>query len=191
MSDPIKQLFVAAAVCVSAYAFAAPVFAAEPLGWVEITGDTVNVYYLPGANLKKIESRLRYRYVPVSPEFRALLENKEYPIERRIGARFQFILMRVEEVLNMHPSIPQLRVRVFRLREQMRTECASLLGVNDFKSFYMHSRRTVFTSEQDIIDSVIAHEFGHAVVDHYFSVSPPQKVTELLACYADEHLDRD
>jgi predicted Zn-dependent protease len=47
---------------------------------------------------------------------------------------------------------------------------------------------TIYTSEQDISDSVIAHEIGHAVVDHFFTVKPPEKIGEMLAQYVDVHL---
>jgi hypothetical protein len=163
----------------------------EPLGWIEIKGDSVSVYYLPGANLRKIERRLRSRYLPVAPLYRDLFENKKYPIESRISARLQFILQRVEDILNMKPAGMKVRVNVYNLRRDMQVDQRELLAGREFRSFYVHDLRTVFTSEQDIIDSVIAHEFGHAVIDSYFAVPPPEKVAELLATFVDEHLERD
>ncbi len=60
----------------------------------------------------------------------------------------------------------------------------------NFKSFYIHSFESIFTNEQDFIDSVIAHELGHAVIDHYFAVPPPSQMAELMATYVDSHLDQ-
>ena len=36
--------------------------------------------------------------------------------------------------------------------------------------------------------NIIAHEMGHAIVDHYFAAIPPEKIRELLASYVDLHL---
>ena len=39
--------------------------------------------------------------------------------------------------------------------------------------------------------NVLAHEMGHAVVDHYFQAVPSEKIGEMLATYVDLHLDED
>ena len=60
----------------------------------------------------------------------------------------------------------------------------------DFKAFYVYKYNTIYTSESDIEDSVIIHEMAHAIIDHYFSVIPPETVGEVLAAYVDAHLER-
>ncbi len=65
-----------------------------------------------------------------------------------------------------------------------------LLGsVQRYKSFYIHGYATIYTSMQDISDSVISHEMAHAVMDNYFKVMPPERAAEFLATYVDSHLE--
>jgi hypothetical protein len=160
------------------------------MGWIVIRGSTVSLYYLPGANLKKIESRLRSRSLPIAKQYRDLFTNKKYPIENRISARLQFLLTRVQDILGMKPLIPFIDLKVFRTREELKTRCRQLtMGSADYKTFYVHSLATIFSSEKDIADSIIAHEMAHATMDHYFMAPPPSQMAELMAQYVDEHLE--
>jgi hypothetical protein len=162
------------------------------MGWIIIRGNTVSVYYLPGANLKKIESRLRGRSLPIAREYRDLFTNKAYPIEQRISARLQFLLMRVQDILGMKPLIPFIDLKIFHTRDELRERCRQLtVGSADLKAFYVHPLSTIFSSEKDLIDSIIAHEMAHATMDYYFSAPPPAQVSELMANYVDEHLEGD
>ncbi len=172
-----------------------PVIAAVPTGvegFLEVKGNTVYLYYLPTTNLRKIEARLRSRYLPLAPQYRELFTSPSYPVESRISARLQFLLMRVEDILGMKPLIAKVSIEVLGSRRDLQAKCFELVHANEaYKAFYAHGLRTIFSSEQDIIDSIIAHELGHAVIDHYFMVPPPSKVAELLAGYVDEHLERE
>lgn len=169
-----------------------PVAMGDALGWIMIRGDTVSLFYLPGANLKKIESKLRRRSLPIAREYRDLFTNKAYPIESRISARLQFLLMRTQDILGMKPQIPSISIKVFRSRRELEDECRRMSqGQSEFASFYIHALTTIFTSEKDIGDSVIAHEMAHSVMDYYFMAPPPPTVAELMARYVDEHLERD
>jgi len=161
-------------------------------GWVSIQGDSVTVWYLPDANIRKLEARLRERDVPMGQEYRMLLSNRSLSIEDRLKARFEIILLRVKEILAMDPKEFHIKVRIFKTRQEMNDTYALMFDNSaNFKSFYIHYFKSVYTNEQDFIDSVMAHEMGHAVIDHYFSVPPPTKMAELMATYVDAHLDQD
>lgn len=158
--------------------------------WAVIRGDKVSLYYLPGASLARIESRLGTRRLPLSPHYRRLFTSRDYPIENRISARLQFLMMRVEDILGMKPFIPQLKIELYRTRQEMQGAYVRQGGAwIDARSFYVHKHALVFSSEQDLIDSIIAHEMAHAVIDHYFKAPPPVQVAELLAAHVDEHLE--
>jgi hypothetical protein len=164
----------------------------KSMGWIIIKGDTISVYYLPGAKLKKIESRLRSRNLPLARQYRDLFTNKAYSIETRISARLEFLLKRVKDVLEMHPLIPYLDIKIFHSRDELQERYRQVaMGNENYKSFYVHDLSAIFTSEKDIIDSIIAHEMAHAVIDYYFLVPPPAMAAELLATHVDEHLERD
>ena len=100
--------------------------------------------------------------------------------------------MRTEQILAMNPSSMEIKIKIFRNRRELSQEYVSLFGaVQNYKSFYIHSQDTIYTSMQDISDSVMSHEMAHAVIDNYFQVVPPEKTAELLATYVDSHLERE
>jgi hypothetical protein len=83
----------------------------------------------------------------------------------------------------------RIKIKIFRTRKELNDEYSKIFAATeDIKSFYIYKYNTIYVSEEDISDSVIAHEMGHAIIDHYFSVIPPEKVRELLASYVDLHL---
>ena len=159
-------------------------------GWLVITGSIINFYYLPDANLRKLEARLRTRSVPMSQGFRMLLSNRYLTTEEKIAARLQIILLRVKNILGMDPLNMHIKMQVFKTRHDLDWAYEQMFhSPTNFKSFYMHHFESIFSNEQDFIDSVIAHELGHAVIDHYFAVAPPSQMAELMATYVDAHLD--
>ena len=159
-------------------------------GWISIKGDLITVWYLPDANIRKLEARLRERDVPMNQEYRMLLSNRSLSIEDRFKARLEIILLRVEDILGMEPKDFHVKVRIFKSRVDMNDAYAMMFNDSvNFKSFYIHYFRAVYTNEQDFLDSVMAHELGHAVIDHYFSVPPPTRMAELMATYVDSHLE--
>jgi len=161
-------------------------------GMISIQGDSVTVWYLPDANVRRLEARLRERDVPMNQEYRMLLSNRSLSMEDRLKVRIEIILLRVEAILGMDPKELHVKVRIFKNRKDMNDAYAWMFNEQaNFKSFYIHYFKSVYTNEQDFLDSVMAHELGHAVIDHYFSVPPPSRMAELMATYVDAHLEED
>jgi len=161
-------------------------------GWFSIKGESVTFWYVSDVNVKRLEARLRTRDIPINQEYRMLLSNRSLSMEDRLKARIEIILLRVEDILGMTPTDFHVKIRVFKTRRQMNDAYNDMFNDgSNFKSFYMHYFRSVYTNEQDFLDSVMAHELGHAVIDHYFSMPPPSKMAELMATYVDAHLDQD
>jgi hypothetical protein len=161
-------------------------------GWISIQGQSITIWCLPDANLRKLEARLRTRDVPMNQEYRALLSNHSLSIEDRLKARIEIILLRVEDILGMDPKDLHVKIRIFKTRQEMNDAYAWMFNEQaNFKSFYMHYFRSIYSNEQDFLDSVMAHELGHAVIDHYFSVPPPTRMAELMATYVDAQLDQE
>ncbi len=168
-------------------------FAEEALdsGWLSYKAGQMTIIYPTDINLKKLEARLRSRWFTVSSTEKDLYSNQTYPIEKRIIARLESILLRTKQVLTMYPNV-ELKIKVFRNREELSQEYLRLLGtLQRYKSFYIHGFETIYSSMQDISDSEIAHEMAHAIIDSYFRVIPPEKTAELLATYVDSHLEKE
>ena len=55
-------------------------------------------------------------------------------------------------------------------------------------AYYSLAEDTIYISVDDARLRVLAHEIGHAVVDHYFKVRPPYNIHELMAQFAEKHV---
>lgn len=160
--------------------------------WISYQNNQITISYPSDINLRRLEARLRTRYFSVSAVERDRFTNPAYSIEERIISRLESILLRAEQILAMDPSCMEIKIKIFRNREELSQEYLRLVGsIQHYKSFYIHGFETIYTSMQDISDSVISHEMAHVVIDHYFKVMPPEKTAELLAVYVDSHLERE
>ncbi len=155
--------------------------------WFTIKSGYLNIYCDLDVNLKNVANRLSRRglfeagvYDPDPAS--APSEKMAYMMDR--------LLKRTKEILDMWPEKMDLKIKIFKDRDALNSEYCRIFGTTpDYKSFYIYKYDTIYTSEDDISDSVLAHEMGHAVIDHYFSKLPPAKVSELMAQYVDLHLE--
>lgn len=155
--------------------------------WFIIKSTSFTIYCKHAVNLSTIERRLGRRGLFISGVYGP---NPVTAPPQKVAYRMDMLLKRVKAVLDMYPSNMNLKIKIFDARNDLNEEYFRLYGSRpDYKSFYVHDDETIYTSEQDMSDSVIAHEMGHAVIDHYFSVRPPKKISEVLASYVDKHLE--
>jgi len=169
-----------------AYAEASDNAASRVPDWNSFETNYFKVYYKPGADLRGIERHLRKRWF----YFR---EGQGYygtDIESKVAYRLDMLFNKAQDILDMHPGVKKIMIKIFDNRGELNDEYYKIFYVaQNFKSFYIHARKTIYTSEEDISDSIMIHEMGHAIVDHYFSVLPPSKAGEVLASYVDAHLE--
>jgi len=163
-------------------------FIAEGLeDWSQLESGYFTVYYRPDANLKRIYNRINTRGFSVArnPPISALSGP-----EAKLAYRLDLIFARVREILGMYPPGVHVNIKIFKNSREVNKEYCRLTRFGDeCRSFYVYSNNTIYTSEQEISDSVLAHEMTHALVDHYFSTNPPEKVAEILAQNVDLSLD--
>jgi hypothetical protein len=154
--------------------------------WKSLETNCFVVYYRPDADLRRIARRLSERIFYFNRSSGYDDDTPEGKARYRLDALFN----KAQDILDMRPGMPRISIRIFRDRDELNGEYLKLCHARqDFKSYYIHSYRTIYTSEEDISDSVVAHEMGHSIVDAYFSALPPPKIAEVLAQYVDVHLE--
>lgn len=154
--------------------------------WNSMESNFFIIYYNPSANLEDIKRELTRRPL----YFDQAARYGEVTTQEEICRRLDKLYNRVQDVLDMHPKTPKIKIKIFKDRDELNDELVKIFGKpGDFKSFYVYKYNTIYTSESDIEDSVIIHETAHAIIDHYFSVIPPETVREILASYVDSHLE--
>lgn len=104
-------------------------------------------------------------------------------------AKIDTIIEKAETILEMFPD--QLLIKIVLLAES--ADVARVFkekyGKNvNYLAFYSLSEDTIYISVDDAKLVVLAHEIGHAIVDHYFKVRPPYNVHELMAQFVEKNI---
>ena len=156
-------------------------------GWQTLKSAYCTVYYKPDTNLKRLLGKLSGREIPADRN------PPSYSFggpEAKLAYRLDMILMRVKNILGIYPAQVNIKIKIYKTRRDFASEyCQLTKSSDDCRSFYVFSYNTIYTSEQDVTDSIMAHEMAHALVDNYFSTVPPEEVGEILARNVDQHLD--
>ena len=164
---------------------------AKPLdeGWKFFDSAYFTVEYSPSVNLKKVEKKLRKRGIFFIPGTNPKISSLE-TTEDKIAYRLDILFGKAKDVLDMRPRIKKIKIKIFKNQNDLDQGYYGIFKESrHYKSFYVYRYNTIYTCEDNISDSVMAHEMGHAIVDHYFVVRPPEDVRELLAQYVDLHLE--
>lgn len=159
----------------------------ENTDWHIIESDYFKIYYIPDANLKSLNRKLRKRtFFLFNPSIRKISATQKDKMANRFDALFR----KVKEILGMRPRVKQIKVMIFKNQRDLNSKHFDIFGERqNYKAFYVYRYNTIYTSERGISDSVIAHEMGHVVVDHHFVIRPPEKIREMLSQYVDLHLE--
>ncbi len=100
------------------------------------------------------------------------------------------IVEKVQVVLEMYPSTFKYKVVLLDSAKEVRKVYQSKYGREvGFISFYSPGDKAVYISTDDVDLRIFSHETAHAIIDQYFKVSPAVKIHELLAKYAESHIE--
>lgn len=172
--------------CANAFGEPAELSIGQEGDWDFFESNFFIVYYRPDADLEQVKRKLETRIL----YFDQTARYGETSVQEEIGYRLDKLFNQVREILDMYPRIPKIKIKIFQDRTELNEEHLNIFGeMKEYSSFYVNGYHTIYTSEDDISDSVMAHEMAHVVIDHYFSIIPPKKMAEVLASYVDVHLD--
>jgi len=110
-------------------------------------------------------------------------------VEDEVLVKLDAIMEKAEVVLDMFPKDLHIKVVILPTSDQVSQVFSQKYGKKaNHIAYYSLSEDTVYISVEDTKLAVIAHEFGHAIVDHYFSDRPPYTIHELMAQFAEKHI---
>lgn len=108
-------------------------------------------------------------------------------VHDEVGLKIDAIISRVQEVLDMKHDKLHFKISILDSKKEVFDYYQRLYKQESgFIAFYSVGKNTVFISIEDTQLKVIAHEFGHAVIENYFEVSPPRKIHG--SCVAESHI---
>lgn len=158
-------------------------------GWKVIKSEHFDILLHPDVNIERVNNKIRIRFYSLD---QTTFSSKGKTVEEQLAEKVDRIFRKTERVLDMFPRNIHLNLKIFRTQAQLDEEYEKIFGGSDGMlrvSFYIHKYTTIFTTEQAVREGVLAHEMGHAISDHYFLVNPSEKIKELLAQYAEIHLE--
>lgn len=99
------------------------------------------------------------------------------------------IFERVQEILDMRNRMDKIVINISRDRKHLDATFYEIFQKKcPFRAYYVFEFNTVYVTSNDIHEGMLAHELGHAIIDHYFSARPPRATAEILTRYIDRHL---
>jgi hypothetical protein len=161
----------------------------DSITWVIIEGSYATIYVDNSIDLRDVVRKIDVSFARYDPIEKELFLDKGVSDAEILANEIDIITRKARKVLDMYPAQFHVDIKIYRSQEELRDVYEKIFEEKeDYIAFYIHKFKTIYISLDSISESVLAHEIGHSIVDSYFSVLPPPKIRELLACYADVHL---
>jgi hypothetical protein len=110
-------------------------------------------------------------------------------VEDEVLAKIDMIVEKAETVLEMFPDRLHIHIVLLAEADDVAEVFKEKYGKDvDHIAFYSLSEDAIYISVDDVELRVLAHEIGHAIVDHYFKVRPPYNVHELMAQFVEKRI---
>lgn len=110
-------------------------------------------------------------------------------VEDEVYAKLNVLIEKAQTVLDMFPNNLHLTVVLLEDQNSVSAVYFQKYGKKvDHIAYYSLSEKTVYLSIADVNMRVLAHELGHAIVDHYFRERPPYHIHELMAQFTEKHI---
>jgi len=157
--------------------------------WQVIESRFCTILYHPDVDIKKITRRIKINFFNLDAQPSLSGEDSA---EEKLSEKVDSLFKKVEQILDMYPRKIHLTIKIFPRQKHLNQEYARKFGganTPERISYYVHKYATIYTTEEVISQQLLAHEMAHAVCDHYFLILPPERIKELLAQYAEMHLE--
>ena len=110
-------------------------------------------------------------------------------IEEEVIAKINFIVEKVMVVLDMFPPQLMFSIVIHPNEKEVQKDFHRIYNIDvEYIAFYSPSKNKVFYSADNAYLRVVAHEIGHVVAENYFTISPPQRIHEVMAQFAEKHV---
>lgn len=155
-------------------------------------GYTVNTKYSKFSfaskeDVRKLNSSLDFSTGKSSGGFFSKASDKEveYELIKKVDALF----VKVQRILDMRKKMKKVQVNIYPNKAGLHKAFYNLYKKEcKLRGWYLYRKNTIYLNVQDVHEGMLAHEFAHAIIDHFLAVKPPRASAEILARYVDEHL---
>ena len=107
-----------------------------------------------------------------------------------LARKLDSLYERVQRILDMRGMLKEVRINIYSSRKKLHEVYHSITGQEcRVKAWYIFEVNTVYITNDYVDEGILAHEMAHSIIDHFFSVRPPEATAEILATYVDRHLE--
>jgi len=120
---------------------------------------------------------------------RAVHRRNAVLLEDEVLAKVDTIIEKAEMILDMFPDHLHIQIVLLETQSEVAKVYKARYGRKaSHIAYYSLSEKTIYISVDNTTLKVLAHEIGHAIIDHYFKVRPPYNVHELMAQFTEKHI---
>jgi hypothetical protein len=157
--------------------------------WSVITSSYAAIYVQNSLDLKSAVRKIDVDFARYDPVEKEIFLERGLSSEAQLANRVDILVRKARKILDMYPEGFKIKIKIYNNQEELDGAYKEIFEEEaNHKAFYVHKFKTIYISSNNLSESVLAHEIGHSVIDTYFTVLPPPKIRELLACYVDLHL---
>jgi len=110
-------------------------------------------------------------------------------VEDEVLAKIDTIIEKAEVILDMFPDNMLIHIVLLKTSSGVNRIYKQKYGKKaNHIAYYSLTEDTIYISVKNARLRVLAHEIGHAIVDHYFKVRPPYNIHELMAQFTEKHI---
>lgn len=118
-----------------------------------------------------------------------LMRKNTVTVEDEVLAKTDAVVEKAEKVLDMFPDNLHFTLVLLPVQNDIAKVFYQKYNKNvNYLSYYSLSEKTIYISVDDANLNILAHEIGHVIVDHFFNVSPPYNIHELMAQFTAKHI---
>jgi hypothetical protein len=155
----------------------------------KIEGKYFTIYYSQQIDISKLSQQLNITTTDKILAGRNI--DNDIASEHGIAGMVDILYSLVGDMVDMHVYNFKGNIKICRDQAQLNSIYRNLFGqdlLSYMVSFYVNDTSTIYISEESFRREVLGHEIAHAIINHYFVVSPPVKVQEILAKYIEYQL---
>jgi hypothetical protein len=150
-----------------------------------INGAYFSIYYQTGLTPLEIARQIDFSSSHLLKEIYS--SNPEVALVKTVDALF----LEVSDILDIHLYSFKGNLRIFRDFQAINTAFYGLYRHSlKTPSFYVYDTNTIYIAADNLRVGILGHEIAHAIINHYFVVSPPVKIQEVLAGYVEYQLNK-
>ncbi len=122
----------------------------------------------------------------------SLFGSRSKNVTSEFANKVDLLFEKAQAILDMRKKMRKVRVRVYSNQSELEEAYWKIFkGRCNVRGWYVYEFNTVFLNVKDVHEGMLAHELGHAIIDHYLTVRPPRATAEILAKYVDLHLHEE